>query len=184
MFEYSASGLSDNVRRMASSTYIALLRGINVSTKRLAMADLRAAYASLGLGDVRTLLNSGNVVFSASSAVDAAALEAAVLDRTGISSRTVLIAAEKFRAIAAAVPYRDKPNYSRVIVTFFESMPTALAVPDVAGPELIAADALAVYQWLPEGVLASTVPPAFTRSLGLVTARNLRTVDKIVALLS
>jgi uncharacterized protein (DUF1697 family) len=169
---------------MASSTYVALLRGINVSTKRLAMADLRAAYSSIGLGDVRTLLNSGNVVFSASSPVDAAALEAAVLERTGISSRTLVIAAEQFRAIAAAVPYLDKPDHSRIIVTFFESMPAALAVPDVAAPELISVDALAMYQWLPEGVLASTVPPAFTKSLGLVTARNLRTVDKLVALLS
>jgi uncharacterized protein (DUF1697 family) len=169
---------------MASSTYIALLRGINVSTKRLAMADLRAAYASLGLGDVRTLLNSGNVVFSASSPVDAAALETAVLDRTGISSRTQVIEADQFRAIAAAVPYRDKPDHSRVIVSFLETMPAALSLPVVSPPELITADALAMYQWLPEGVLASTVPPAFTRSLGLVTARNLRTVDKIVALLS
>lgn len=45
--------------------YVALLRGINVGrVKRLAMADLRALIEGLGYGDVRTLLNSGNVVFS------------------------------------------------------------------------------------------------------------------------
>ena len=46
------------------STCIALIRGINVGkNKRLAMADLREMMADLGHTNVRTLLNSGNVVF-------------------------------------------------------------------------------------------------------------------------
>ena len=46
------------------TTYIALLRGINVGTaKRVAMADLRDIVEDLGHDDVRTVLNSGNVVF-------------------------------------------------------------------------------------------------------------------------
>ena len=49
--------------------YAALLRGINVGkAKRLAMADLKAIVESLGHRDVRTLLNSGNVVFEAREA--------------------------------------------------------------------------------------------------------------------
>jgi len=48
------------------ANHVALLRGINVGTaKRVAMEDLRALMGGLGYGDVRTLLNSGNVVFSA-----------------------------------------------------------------------------------------------------------------------
>lgn len=44
--------------------YVALLRGINVGrAKRVAMADLRALVEGLGFHSVRTLLNSGNVVF-------------------------------------------------------------------------------------------------------------------------
>jgi uncharacterized protein (DUF1697 family) len=163
--------------------FVALLRGINVSTKRLAMADLRAAYASLGLDDVRTLLNSGNVVFSAPS-VEAAALEAAVLSRTGIDSRTVVVPADRFRLVAAEVPYRDQPDHSRVIVTFFETVPVSLAIPAVAEPELISLGEHAMYQWLPDGVLGTKLPSSFAKSLGLATARNLRTVDKLAALLS
>ena len=46
--------------------HVALLRGINVgSAKRIAMADLRALVEGLGFRDVRTLLNSGNIIFSA-----------------------------------------------------------------------------------------------------------------------
>ena len=45
---------------------VALLQGINVGrAKRVAMAELRALFAGLGYHDVRTLLNSGNVVFTA-----------------------------------------------------------------------------------------------------------------------
>jgi uncharacterized protein (DUF1697 family) len=45
---------------------VGLIRGINVGrAKRVAMADLRALVESLGYGEVKTLLNSGNVVFTA-----------------------------------------------------------------------------------------------------------------------
>ena len=46
--------------------YVALLRGVNNAgmARRVAMADLRALFESLGFRDVRTVLNSGNVVFS------------------------------------------------------------------------------------------------------------------------
>ena len=54
---------------MKTTRHVALLRGINVGrAKRVAMAELRALIEGLGYGDVRTLLNSGNVVFSASAA--------------------------------------------------------------------------------------------------------------------
>ena len=46
-------------------TYIALIRGINVGGhKQVKMAELKTKCESLGLRDVRTLLQSGNVVFS------------------------------------------------------------------------------------------------------------------------
>ena len=49
-----------------ASSYVLLLRGINVNpTTKVAMADLRSLLVSLGYEDVRTLLQSGNVVFDA-----------------------------------------------------------------------------------------------------------------------
>ncbi len=48
---------------------VALLRGINVGrANRVAMVDLRALFETMGYIDVRTLLNSGNVVFTSSRA--------------------------------------------------------------------------------------------------------------------
>src|SRR6187455_453211 len=87
------------------SRHVALLRGINVGTaKRVAMADLRELVEGLGFGDVRTLLNSGNVVFTAKgkAAVDAAArIEQGLTTRCGVSARvTVVSAAELAEAVA------------------------------------------------------------------------------------
>ena len=53
--------------------YIALLRGINISGKnRVPMAELKAGVEELGFSDVKTYLNSGNVLFSS----DAVGIEA------------------------------------------------------------------------------------------------------------
>ena len=46
--------------------YLTLLRGINVAGKNLVkMADLRAAFESMGFADVETYIASGNVLFGA-----------------------------------------------------------------------------------------------------------------------
>jgi len=49
-----------------TSRQVALLRGVNNigAARRVAMADLRVLFEGLGFRDVRTLLNSGNVVLS------------------------------------------------------------------------------------------------------------------------
>src|ERR1700687_2414112 len=87
-----------------ASRQVALIRGINVGrAKRVAMADLRALVENLGYGDVRTLLNSGNVVFTTPRAApgDAAArIEKALATVLGVSARvTVVTAAELAAAI-------------------------------------------------------------------------------------
>src|SRR6187402_4004013 len=88
--------------------YVALLRGINVGTAaRLGMADLRAAFEAEGLENVRTLLQSGNVVFDAASPPTGTALTRAIEARTGLAPRVQLLTADEFRAIAAANPLRE-----------------------------------------------------------------------------
>jgi uncharacterized protein (DUF1697 family) len=107
--------------------YVALLRGINVGrAKRIAMADLRALIASLGYRDVQTLLNSGNVVFTAPAAAAApaagktgaartagaataaatavaataaASIEAALVAKLGVAARITVLPAAELAAI-------------------------------------------------------------------------------------
>jgi uncharacterized protein (DUF1697 family) len=173
---------------------VALLRGINVGTaKRVPMAELRAVCTSLGYTDVVTLLNSGNVVFAAASPPDAGRIRAAVLEATGVDADLVVLDAARFAAVAEANPLRSATREAKRLGVAFAQAPLRpgdVAVPaglepdgDDATEELVVAEH-AVYQWLPDGVLASAVPPAFWKALGTpVTARNDATVRKIVALL-
>ncbi|GAB2449250.1 uncharacterized protein (DUF1697 family) [Conyzicola lurida] len=170
--------------------YVALLRGINVGTaKALAMSELTSVYESLGLTDVRTLLRSGNVVFDSDGPVDAATLSRATEAATGVSSDVVLLTADRFRAVAAANPLADViDDPSRAIVCFLDGPLDAAAVAapsaESLAPERLALGDSAIYQWCPDGISKSKVPPRFFTSLGAVaTGRNVRTVEKLLAML-
>ena len=88
--------------------FIALLRGINVGTaKRAAMAELRAAVEELGYTEVRTLPNSGNVVFLAAKAALrelAVRIEKALKAKLGVSARVMVISAEELAEVVAENP--------------------------------------------------------------------------------
>ena len=176
----------------ASKTYVALLRGINVGrAKRVAMADLRSLVEGLGYKNVRTLLNSGNVVFTAStaSAGDAAQhIERGLLKKIGIASRvTVLSGAE------LAVAVRDNPllevatDHSRLFVAFLNDPADRERLGELSArnwrPEALALRERVAYLWCPEGVIASDVHAAMSRILADgVTSRNWATVLKLHAL--
>jgi len=165
-------------------TQVALLRGINVGpSSRIAMADLREAFEQLGCTSVRTLLQSGNVLFEGS--VTAARVEKAIVARFGYESRVLILGAAAFTRVVTENPLMDVAHDpSKMIITFLEAVPVGIALPAIEPPERIALTDHALYQWCPDGILKSKVPPAFWRSLGpRVTSRNLRTVDKIAALL-
>lgn len=80
---------------MTSQCYIAFLRGINVGrAKRIAMADLRVLVEGLGYSGVRSVLNSGNVVFRAagtSASAAAAAIEEALVLKLGVAARVFVL---------------------------------------------------------------------------------------------
>jgi len=161
---------------------VALLRGINVGpSSRIAMADLRELFAAEGCTSVQTLLQSGNVIYSGDA--NSEQLERAVLARFGYASRVLVLTAQEFREVAEANPLTgDDP--SKLVITFIEGVPAGLTVPTVEPPELFELTDRALYQWCPDGLLKSRVPPKFWRELGpRATSRNLRTVDRMLALL-
>ena len=150
------------------------------------MAELRAAFESLGFTDVRTLLQSGNVVFDSASQPVAERVETAVATATGVSPRVLVLSDAAFRAIVDANPLREvSVDHSKAVVTFLEAMPASVDRPVAAdlAPEILEIGAHALYQWLPDGTLATKLKPAFYKPLGLYTARNLRTVDKLIEML-
>lgn len=177
---------------MAAGRQIALIRGINVGrAKRVAMADLRALVEELGYGDVRTLLNSGNVVFTAPGVApgDAAArIEGALVKRTGVSARvTVLTARELATVISENSLAEVAGDPSRLLVAVLLDKADRRRLEPLAkedwAPEVLALGTHAAYLWCPEGLLASKLPTAVSRALGdAVTTRNWSTMTKLQAL--
>jgi uncharacterized protein (DUF1697 family) len=171
---------------------VALLRGINVGrAKRVAMADLRALVAELGYGDVRTLLNSGNVVYTAPGGAPeeaAARIEAAIRARLGITSRvTVLTAAEVAAAVAGNPLGGVADNPSRLFVAVLRDPADRAMLEPLAerdwGREVLALGERVAYLWCPDGSMGSQLPEAVGRVLGdAVTTRNWATLTKLHAL--
>ena len=173
-------------------TQIALIRGINVGkAKRVAMADLRALVEGLGYRDVRTLLNSGNVVFSvpgASRADAAPRIEQALAKKLGVTARvTVLTAAELAAAVKGNPLLKVAQDPSRLLVTVL-AKPADRARLDALVKEDWAPDVLAVgkrvaYLWCASGILESRLNIAVSRTLGDgATSRNWATLLKLKAL--
>ena len=158
---------------------VALLRGINVGpTTKVPMAVLRMLFESAGATDVVTVLNSGNVVFSGT--VDVPALLARIRAETGVQTHLLVVPGEQLRRIEAAFPFEG--DESRLVVAFMPWVP-AVDLPTGLEPELIALGAEAVYQSLPDGVSKTKLTPAFWKQFPPeTTARNLRTVRKLVEL--
>ena len=166
---------------------VALLRGINVGkAKRVAMADLRALMEDLDCREVRTLLNSGNVVFTAAKPLTAARIEAALLARCGVQARATMIDAADFEAIVTGNPFADRAtDPSRLLVAFLNQGADlhALAGRDWT-PEALALGSGAAYLWCAGGVLASPLWDAVNRvAREGVTSRNWTTVLKLQAML-
>ena len=174
------------------SRYVALLRGINVGTaKRVAMADLRAMVEGLGYRDVRTLLNSGNVVFSGPAAAPekaAARIEATLAVQTGISARvTVLTAADVAAAVKKNPLEKVADNPSLLLVTVLNDPADRKHVMPLTkqdwAPEAFALGTRVAYVWCANGSIKSPLWKAVERILGNgVTSRNWATMLKIHAL--
>jgi len=88
--------------------YVALLRGINVGgNNKVPMAELRETVSRVGGEDVRTYINSGNVIFEhdVSSAVEVASLvEDAIAADFGLEIRVLVLEATEVRRIAETIP--------------------------------------------------------------------------------
>jgi len=172
------------------TTCIALLRGVNVGrANRIAMADLRAVVESLGHAKVRTLLNSGNVVFDAAGAGGriAASIEGALGKRFGLSAPVIVVTAAELTAIVRASPFAHATKEpSRYLIAVAPSAAAlAGAQPLLAqrwAREAIALENRAAYLWCAAGLIESKLWKAFERATaGAATTRNWATILKLQA---
>ena len=170
---------------------IALIRGINVGrAKRVSMADLRTLFVRLGYANVRTLLNSGNVLFESPRPRPlklAAAIEAAISKNCGFSAPVSVITAAELAAIIGENPLLQVAvDHSRHLVAFASNRSSLAALRPLLeeswAPDALAVTTRAAYLWCKSGILDGNLSQAFARQAGSsVTTRNWATVLKLHA---
>jgi uncharacterized protein (DUF1697 family) len=172
---------------MASTRYVALLRGINVGkAHQLAMPRLTELLTERGHGNVRTHLRSGNVVLDSAMSEDelAADLAKTIEAEFGFAVPVVVRTGEEIAAVVAGDPFSTvATDPARYLVTFF---PEAPALPPAEGGGEYLVRGRELYLWLPQGI-ANTPLAAWKwdKLLGVAgTGRNWNTVAKLAELAS
>jgi uncharacterized protein (DUF1697 family) len=172
---------------------VALIRGINVGgSKMLKMADLKAICESVGLEDVRTYLQSGNVLFRSrrGSAEIEKDLEAAIRKSAKMEVRVMVRSHAELARAMEANPFTSecKSDPRSTVIVFLDSKPAAAAMKGLrdgyAGPEPMHLDGRELYIFYKEGMGRSKLTPAmYEKKLGVSgTARNWNTVTKLAEL--
>ena len=176
------------------AAFATLLRGINVGgNKTVPMAALKALFDDLGFSPAKTLLNSGNVVFSVKEknrAKLAKILEDAVEKQFGFRPAIVVRSASELGKILERNPFPEmaKDDPGHLLVMTLAGKPHADAKARIAkaysGPEQIAIVGEDVYLTYPNGIGKSKLTNTLLeKQLGAVgTARNWNTLTKLLAL--
>jgi len=171
--------------------YIAMLRGINVGPhKRMKMEKLRASCEALGCQQVKTYIQSGNVVLQAAK-LSASSLAKRIQERIvadfGFASDVILRTREEMQKIVARNPLLREPGIdpSKLHIIFLPEAPAAEAIKKLEAltlvPDRIRHSGKEVYFYFPHGVSGSSLwNQNLDRVLSITgTMRNWNTVTKL-----
>jgi uncharacterized protein (DUF1697 family) len=171
---------------MDERTHLALLRGINVGGKnKLPMKELTAIFAAAGCSDVRTYVQSGNVVFTVENVAGLAGRVAAEIEqRLGLRVPVILRTAAAMRRVVESNPFLKAGVAAELLHVYFleceaptKEVVKALDYARSPGDSFVVSGR-EIYLHLPHGVARTKLTNAyFDRQLGTVsTMRNWRTV--------
>ena len=176
-------------------TYVALLRGINVGGKhKLPMKELAAIFSECKCAEVRTFIQSGNVVFSASPEVVKqlpAIIGRKIEERFGFPAPTILRDCQELTKAIRDNPFAKQglPE-SALHLYFLAKLPTSAAVksldPNRSAPDEFRVIGRHIYLHLPNGMARTKLTTAYfdSRLATVCTARNWATVNKLWQLLA
>jgi uncharacterized protein (DUF1697 family) len=195
----------------AATRLVVLVRGINVGkAKQVAMTDLAGALAEIGGTDVRTYLRSGNAVMDVAHPIgpDAAApgaspagrtpsqaalsklgaaAETALLARSGVTARVLVITADHLRAVATANPFHDLvATPKRLHVLFCETQPDPDLLAELGrrhgDDEIAAGDRVLYVAYRGGSSIDSPLAKVLPKLKITTTARNWSTVEALLRL--
>ena len=168
----------------AATAYTALLRAVNLGgTSKLLMTDLTRLCEREGLCDVKTYIQSGNVVFTCAKNERSvkAVLEKTLERHMGKPVPVMVRTVDELEATIAANPFPEAPP-NRLLITFFDE---PLAKADLAGVVAPGGERLAIrgrelFIHYPAGMGVSKLKVPALKKAG--TGRNLNTVVKLAAM--
>lgn len=178
---------------MGVTTYVALLRGVNVAgARRVKMVDVRDALADAGMDDVTTYIQSGNVILT-SRARSATAVERAVEDTLedafGLGIDVIARSAAQLDAIVRRNPFAKQARDPLTVhVGFLKARPGAAAARALRdrtfGADELVLDGTELFLHYPNGSGRSKMTGAvFERVLGtLYTGRNWKVTTELARL--
>jgi uncharacterized protein (DUF1697 family) len=153
------------------------------------MTDLRNLLTQLGFEEVRSLLQSGNLVFDSKTRTGAELerfLEAEALEKFAMEIDIFVRTPEEWKAIIRQNPFRKEAELDpgHLILLVFKSPPSAEDVEalqsEITGSEIVRVKGRQIYAFYPDGVGRSRLTNAvIERKLGRCTGRNWNTVLKL-----
>lgn len=170
------------------NTYIALLRGINVGGKNsLPMEALISMFEAQGFEDIKTYIQSGNVVFRSKrkcSRSAATTIATEIKNDFGFEPNVLLLTTSELRNAAKNVPFQVQ-NGKMLHLFFLAGAPSE---PDLAKLDTLKAsseryklDGAVFYLHAPKGIARSKLAANLEKALGeTATGRNWNTVSKLV----
>jgi uncharacterized protein (DUF1697 family) len=173
---------------------ISLLRAVNLGGhNKVRMDALRLLYESLGLRDVQTYIQSGNVIFRTAARDNgrlALRIEQAIERSFGFRSSIVVRSIAELREVIQRNPFAARTGMDprRLLVTFLATEPTPEAREKTAAirtePEEIRLDGRHLYIYFPNGMGRSKLSPTLLeKAVGAIgTGRNWNTVTRLLEL--
>ena len=164
------------------TSYVGLLRAVNVGGRQLKMGDLKRIASELDLGSPRTFIASGNLLFRSSKKETAVKrdLEEALQRHMGKAVEVMVRTANELAGVVAANPFPEEPG-NRVVAIFLDEAPApdALTSAKNVTDERLALGSREIYVHFPSGQGRSKL--RFTAG-AIGTARNMNTVAKLAEL--
>jgi uncharacterized protein (DUF1697 family) len=178
------------------AVHVALLRAINVGGRKpIIMAELCNLLTELGFVGVRSLLQTGNLVFQSEARTGTDLedfLEEAAAKHLGLHTDILVRTEEEWKRIVAKNPFRDEAERdpAHLVVMFLKRAPGAKEVEAlraaIKGPEIVSLDSTHAYIVYPAGIGRSRLTNSLAeKKLGTHgTARNWNTVLKLASLVA
>jgi uncharacterized protein (DUF1697 family) len=173
-------------------TFISILRGINVSgQKKILMADLKVLYENLKFKDVRTYIQSGNVIFKSNEPLSDIEFEKKIEDQIfkkyNFHVPVIIRSEDEIRKIIAANPFLKEKNIDpkKLHVTFLSNIPDKENVESIEkmdfSPDKFMISGKEVYLYVPNGYGETKISNTFFEKKLKVkaTTRNWNTVNKL-----